>query len=221
MPEPATPAPAYCISMGGVSVDGGGRRLVENIDLQLGRQRLAMVGPNGSGKTRFLRVMLDEDAPVVGTVRRQRAVIGAVTSVVSLGTGAAHQCAGERRVIFFGEALRGPRPQGNLYYQVCVPGGKSAGRCAVGAWQWSVGGCAGLLQSESATRCDSLTANCIGILLVGRGTGIQTMARKAGIGNRCRMKQRMTSTRPAAWWKRFKPTARLTVGYLVPLHSRG
>lgn len=52
--------------------------MVERLDLEIGQKRLAVVGPNGSGKTRLLRVILGEDSPAHGAARRQRAHIGAI-----------------------------------------------------------------------------------------------------------------------------------------------
>lgn len=73
---PASESPI--IELREVSISQGAKQLVRELDLTLSRERIAVVGPNGSGKTSLLEVILGDDAPDSGTARRQRARIGSV-----------------------------------------------------------------------------------------------------------------------------------------------
>ncbi len=53
----------------------GGRRLFEGLDFVMrAGMKVGLVGPNGSGKTTFLRLLLGEIEPVEGTIRRAEAL---------------------------------------------------------------------------------------------------------------------------------------------------
>ncbi len=57
----------------GLSVSYGGRRVLTGIDFQIDRGEIVtIVGPNGSGKTSFLRALLGVVAPTHGRVTRAR-----------------------------------------------------------------------------------------------------------------------------------------------------
>ena len=56
----------------GVSYSCDGRVLLEDIDLQIGRERLAVTGPNGAGKSTLLRLLLGELAPTSGRTHCER-----------------------------------------------------------------------------------------------------------------------------------------------------
>jgi ATPase subunit of ABC transporter with duplicated ATPase domains len=60
----------------GVSMELAGRSLFQDLSLTLDRDRLALVGPNGSGKTTFLRVLLQQLMPTKGSVRTDLSRIG-------------------------------------------------------------------------------------------------------------------------------------------------
>jgi ATPase subunit of ABC transporter with duplicated ATPase domains len=66
------------LTLRGVSVDSGARRLFDSLDVSLGRARIAVVGPNGAGKTSLLEVMLGQRKPSTGTARRAFSKIGYV-----------------------------------------------------------------------------------------------------------------------------------------------
>jgi tungstate transport system ATP-binding protein len=54
----------------GLRFETGGKRLIDGIDLAVGRgECLALLGPNGSGKTLTLRLLHGLDRPTAGTVR--------------------------------------------------------------------------------------------------------------------------------------------------------
>lgn len=54
-----------------LAVDVAGRRLLEGLTLRLSEgERIGIVGANGCGKTSMLRVLLGEDDPAAGTVKR-------------------------------------------------------------------------------------------------------------------------------------------------------
>lgn len=67
------PAPKLAnrvIELNDVAVDIGGRRLFENLNLQLAAgERLGVVGRNGLGKSSFLKVMLGQLSPAEGEVQ--------------------------------------------------------------------------------------------------------------------------------------------------------
>jgi ABC-type Mn2+/Zn2+ transport system ATPase subunit len=58
------------IEAAGLAVGYGGRPAITGVDLSLGPgQRLALLGPNGGGKTTLLRALLGELQPTAGTLR--------------------------------------------------------------------------------------------------------------------------------------------------------
>jgi ATPase subunit of ABC transporter with duplicated ATPase domains len=58
-----------CLEAVGLSLDTpGGRPLVKNLDLALGRERVALVGRNGSGKSTLLAALAGQRAPTRGDV---------------------------------------------------------------------------------------------------------------------------------------------------------
>ena len=61
-----------------VSASAGNRSLFENINLSIGRQRLALVGPNGVGKTTLLRILLRRHTPDTGSVHIDTTRVGAI-----------------------------------------------------------------------------------------------------------------------------------------------
>lgn len=66
------------VSLTDVSMVVGGRSLFSGLDLELGRERVAIVGPNGSGKTTLLRIMLAQLQPTTGSARCRIARIGSI-----------------------------------------------------------------------------------------------------------------------------------------------
>ena len=66
------PAIGPVATLAGVSSPRGGPALFKNIDLQLERDRLAVVGPNGVGKSTFVRVLIGELEPATGYARCER-----------------------------------------------------------------------------------------------------------------------------------------------------
>ncbi len=59
------------ISAEGVAASLGGRRVLHDVDLSVGRGEIVtIVGPNGSGKTTLLRVLIGAVRPETGRVRR-------------------------------------------------------------------------------------------------------------------------------------------------------
>lgn len=71
------------VELRGVTVRAGDRTLFEGIDLELGRERLAIVGANGSGKTTLLQIMIGERVPANGSVSVARARIGYIAQNAS------------------------------------------------------------------------------------------------------------------------------------------
>jgi ATPase subunit of ABC transporter with duplicated ATPase domains len=78
LPPLPEPGERPVVELRGVSVDAGGRRLIADLTLRLTRERLAVVGPNGSGKTSLLKVMTGELPPATGKVRRFDERIGSI-----------------------------------------------------------------------------------------------------------------------------------------------
>ncbi len=69
------PGPETVLVAEGLRVEIEGRVLVEHLDLRVRRgERVAVVGPNGSGKTLLLRTLLGEREPAAGRVTRSRGV---------------------------------------------------------------------------------------------------------------------------------------------------
>lgn len=67
---PAEKAAAWCLECRGLSLRRGGRLVVRDIDLTLRPgERLALVGPNGSGKTSLLLGLLGLLRPAAGSVQ--------------------------------------------------------------------------------------------------------------------------------------------------------
>ncbi len=63
------------LSLEGVGVSMGGRRLFTGLDLDIGPgERLGLVGPNGAGKTTLLRLLAGDREPDEGVVRRAEAL---------------------------------------------------------------------------------------------------------------------------------------------------
>ncbi|HZY99855.1 MAG TPA: ABC transporter ATP-binding protein [Candidatus Baltobacteraceae bacterium] len=68
------------IALNGVALDIGGRRLLEGIDARIeSGELLAVVGPNGVGKTTLLRAIAGLHAPSSGTIDVGGSEIGALT----------------------------------------------------------------------------------------------------------------------------------------------
>ncbi len=61
-----------------VALEIAGRHLFGPVDLRLRRERLAVVGPNGSGKTSLFEVLLGRRAPSAGIAWRDEAKIGVI-----------------------------------------------------------------------------------------------------------------------------------------------
>jgi ATPase subunit of ABC transporter with duplicated ATPase domains len=61
-----------------VSAHVAGRSLFPPLDLELGRQRVAVVGANGAGKTTLLEILSGQRAPATGSVRRDLSRIGVI-----------------------------------------------------------------------------------------------------------------------------------------------
>ena len=78
VPRPPPPDGDPVISLADVSLQRGDRPLFDGVTLDLSRERIAVVGPNGSGKTSLLRVMLGDLAPSGGFVRIRPEHIGAI-----------------------------------------------------------------------------------------------------------------------------------------------
>lgn len=66
------------VSLKGVSVDLGGRKLLRNLSFELKHERLAITGSNGTGKTTLLQVMLGQKAPSEGTAQSVQSRIGSI-----------------------------------------------------------------------------------------------------------------------------------------------
>lgn len=56
------------ISLSGVAVDRGGRRILDDVSVQLDQRRIAVVGSNGSGKSTFARLLNGLVTPSAGTI---------------------------------------------------------------------------------------------------------------------------------------------------------
>ncbi|RMD62010.1 MAG: ABC transporter ATP-binding protein [Alphaproteobacteria bacterium] len=71
-PPPAALAPPL-LALDGVSVGYDGRTILRDLDLRLDMDdRIALLGPNGNGKTTFMRLLAGRLAPLSGEVRRSR-----------------------------------------------------------------------------------------------------------------------------------------------------
>jgi len=61
------------LRMSGVSKAFGGRRLFHDVDFSLQRgDRVGLIGPNGTGKTTFLKLVVGEEEPSAGEIKRGR-----------------------------------------------------------------------------------------------------------------------------------------------------
>ncbi|MEO0459833.1 MAG: ATP-binding cassette domain-containing protein [Myxococcota bacterium] len=78
LPDITTSRAQPIVEMIDVTVELGARTLIERIDLGLSRDRLAILGPNATGKTSLLRTMLGELAPANGRVRCRGELVGYV-----------------------------------------------------------------------------------------------------------------------------------------------
>ena len=78
-PCPGGPA----VRLEGVVFERVGRRILDHIDLTLGRKRLALVGANGAGKTTLLRVILQQLQPTGGSVKTDLSRIGYIAQGAS------------------------------------------------------------------------------------------------------------------------------------------
>lgn len=79
LPVPVLAAEAAnTIVLRGVAVTVAGRELFTSLDVQLGRQRVAVVGPNGSGKTTLLELALGRRSPSAGSASRDLSKIGCI-----------------------------------------------------------------------------------------------------------------------------------------------
>ena len=78
----AVPAPAPndgpVVSLDGVSVSRGDRPILSGWTRRLARDRVAVVGPNGLGKTSVLQVLLRQLPPSAGVVRTRLQRVGAI-----------------------------------------------------------------------------------------------------------------------------------------------
>lgn len=74
----AGPVAEDAVVLGGVSVRIGDRALFENIELRLGRRRVAVVGPNGADKSTLLDVVIGRRRPTTGTATRTIPKIGTI-----------------------------------------------------------------------------------------------------------------------------------------------
>jgi ATPase subunit of ABC transporter with duplicated ATPase domains len=79
LPVPRLPGDAReVLVLSGVSAHAGGRVLFASLDLHLGRQRVGVVGPNGTGKTTLLEIMMGRRVPTAGSVVRDLPRIGSI-----------------------------------------------------------------------------------------------------------------------------------------------
>nr|WP_316249153.1 ATP-binding cassette domain-containing protein [Brachybacterium sp. Z12] len=68
---PAEPSGAVRAALRGIDAERGGRKVLEDLDLELHGGRLSVItGPSGSGKTTLLRTLLGLTAPSAGSVER-------------------------------------------------------------------------------------------------------------------------------------------------------
>lgn len=71
------------IALSGVSAVVDGRCLFKHIDLRVSRERIAVTGPNASGKTTLLRIALGAAAPTTGSATRRVNHIGSIAQAAT------------------------------------------------------------------------------------------------------------------------------------------
>lgn len=76
LPELPVDTGRSLVSLQDVAATVGGRALFEGLDLQLGRERVAVVGPNGSGKTTLLQILLGQRRPERGSAHLESSRVG-------------------------------------------------------------------------------------------------------------------------------------------------
>jgi len=63
----------YLREASGVCLQIAGRQILDNIDLQVTKGEIVtLIGPNGSGKTSLVRLLLGLSQPGQGTIRRAK-----------------------------------------------------------------------------------------------------------------------------------------------------
>jgi ATPase subunit of ABC transporter with duplicated ATPase domains len=81
-----------------------GRPILDGVSVALHREKTGLVGANGSGKTRLLRVLSGELAPAAGSVRRAGSLAVLPQDFRALAGGAVAQTLGVAEAVGLGEA---------------------------------------------------------------------------------------------------------------------